>query len=149
MKRLSILAAAAALSLSSPAYAADIEDAAGCQMYSKFGSSMVDFMLPLTMQEFVNMMTGKDPEASAAMSTSFLSKLDGNDIKTMVALGDDATIAGQAAGEVAMQMLITGKATSSSEVKTIMESHCNKISFDQIVSNQKRANQAAAGNFSK
>ena len=83
------------------------------------------------------------------MSTSFLSKLDGNDIKTMVALGDDATIAGQAAGEVAMQMLITGKATSSSEVKTIMESHCNKISFDQIVSNQKRANQAAAGNFSK
>ena len=82
MKRLSILAAAFALSLSSPASAADIENEAGCQMYSKFGSSMVDFMLPLTVQEFVNMMNGKDPEAFVAMSTSFLSKLDGNDIKT-------------------------------------------------------------------
>ena len=149
MKRLSILAAAFALLLSSPASAANIENEAGCQMYSKFGSSMVDFMLPLTVQEFVNMMNGKDPEAFVAMSTSFLSKLDGNDIKTMVALGNDAEAAGQAAGEVAMQMLISGQATSSSEVKTIMESHCNKIGFSQIVANQKKAIQATADNFSR
>ena len=149
MKRLSILVAAAALSLSSPAIAADTDNKAACKMYSVFGSTMVDFMLPLTMQEFVNMMSGKDPAAFAEMSSALISQLSGEDIKTMVSLGADAQVAGQAAGEVAMQILMSGQATSSSEVKTIMDSHCNKIGFDQIVSNQKRANQAAAGNFSK
>jgi hypothetical protein len=149
MKRLSVLAAAAALSLASPAYAAEVEDAAACKMYSQFAATMVDFMLPLTLQDFVNMMSGKDPEALAEMSSGLITQLDQGDIKTMLALGDEAQIAGQAAGEVAMQILMTGQATSSSEVKNIMDSHCIEIGFDQILANQKTANRASAGNIAK
>jgi len=147
MKHIPILAATFALSFSSPTFAADVDDAAGCKMYGQIAGVMVDFMLPLTMQDFVNMMSGKDPETLAKMSSGLISGLDGDDIKTMMALGGDAQIAGQAAGDVAVKTLMSGEATSSSEVKSIMESHCNEIGFDQILANQKRANQASAGNI--
>jgi hypothetical protein len=44
---------------------------------------------------------------------------------------------------------MTGQATSSSEVKNIMDSHCIEIGFDQILANQKTANRASAGNIAK
>jgi len=147
MKRLSILAAAFTLSLSPSAFAASVDDAAGCKMYSQFGSTMVDFMLPLTLQDFVDMMSGKDTEALAGMSVELISQMDKGDMKTMLALGNEAQIVGRAAGEVAMQILMSGQASSSSEVKTIMRSQCKKIGFTQLIANQKKANQASALNL--
>lgn len=149
MKRILIAAAAVSFSFSSPAFAAEVDNDASCKMYSKFAGSMVDSMLPLKMQDFVNMMSGKDPELAQKMTAGLMSKLDGNDIMTMVALGDDATIAGQAAGEVAMATLMSGKATSSEEVRSIMLNDCKKIGFAQILSNQKKAIAASSGNFTK
>jgi len=149
MKRISLIAAALCLSFSTPAFAADTDNEASCKMYSKIAGTMVDFMLPLTMQDFVNMMNGKDPKLLGEMTSGLLSGLDADDIATMVSLGSDAQIAGQAAGDVAMRMLMSGQATSSSEVQSAMRANCNEIGFDKIVANQKRANRATAGNFSE
>lgn len=147
MKRISLIAAALCLSFSTPAFAADNEKS--CKMYSKIAGTMVDFMLPLTMQDFVNMMNGKDPKLLGQMTSGLLAGLDADDISTMVSLGSEAEIAGQAAGDVAMRMLMSGQATSSSEVQRIMRADCEDIGFNQIIANQKKANRATAGNLSK
>ena len=149
MKRISSVTAALCLSLAAPTLAAAADNKASCQVYSKIGSTTVEFMLPLTLQEFVNMMTGKNPELLQKMSTGLLSGLDGDDVKTMIGLGEDSTLAGQAAGEVAVAMLMSGQASSASEVQTKMQRDCEAIGFDKIVENQKRANRATAGNIGK
>lgn len=149
MKRMSLIAAALCLSFSTPVFAAESDNATSCKMYSKIAGTMVDFMLPLTMQDFVNMMNGKDPKLLGQMTSGLLSGLDAEDVSTMISLGSDAEIAGQAAGDVAMRMLMSGQATSSSQVQRAMKSNCEEIGFDQIIANQKRANRATAGNFSE
>ncbi len=148
MKIFRILAPALLLAISFQVSASEVESDVRCQLYSKLGGSMVEFMLPLTMQDLVNMMSGKDPDLMMDMTTGLLSGLDGNDLGVMMKLpGQDAEIAGQAAGDVAMKVLMSGQATSAAEVRTIMKSTCETIGFDTMVANQKSANLATAGNF--
>jgi len=123
---------------------ASADDVAICTLYSKIGSSTVSFMLPLKMQDFVDMMTGKNPELMGTMSQSLLSGLDGNDIATMTKHAEEAALIGEAAGSVGIQSLMSGQASSAEEVQTLMYRQCRAVGAQVIIDNQRQTSALAA-----
>ena len=133
------------LFVSAPAYASD---EAKCDLYGNFGSALVDFMLPLKLQEFVDMMTGNAPELQEEMVSELIDGLSKKNLKTLMKLSQsDNETMGEAAGEVAVNLLMTGAATTPSEVNDLMEANCLAIGAQTIIDNQRRAQAANAQNF--
>lgn len=147
MKKFQKLALGLTLAVAT-AMPAAANDAAMCKTYGKFGGAMVDFMLPLTMQNFVDMMTGQKPELLSEMTQSLLTYLDGTDLYNMAQMdGDESDLLGEAAGGVAIELLMSGRATNDQEVITLMEYACLKVGIDAIIDNQRIANKAEAQNL--
>ncbi|WP_017930203.1 hypothetical protein [Robiginitomaculum antarcticum] len=123
-----------------PATASAAGDATTCKIYGKIGGAITDFMLPLTMQDLVNILTDKDPVLSTKMTTVIVEALDTNDIVSLTELGDEAAgLMGEAAGQVAIELLMSGQASSGAEIVSIMDSTCQSVGFEGIISNQRDA----------
>ena len=131
---------ATAISATLPFAAAAHADDAKCEVYSKIGNSMVTFMLPLTMQDFINITTGKDPKLSTEMTQKLIESMDSTDYTAMSEMGmGDAELMGEAAGQIAVQLLISGQASSAREVKAAMKDSCMSVGFDAILNNQRKS----------
>ncbi len=147
MRLAAITLALFSLSFASPVYASDNADKANCEVYSKIGGVMVEFMLPLTMQEFVDMMTGKEPKLMEDMTSALIKGLDGDSLSTMLRLGDESHFVGEAAGEVGVGLLMEGRASSAADVRRIMMNDCQEIGFRRIIDNQKAASALTSRNI--
>lgn len=135
------------LSLIAPVTASASDDQL-CKTYGKIGGAMTDFMLPLTVRELVNMMSGKDPAKMSEMTQAFIGSLDGDDFTAIGSLSTaDQGIFGEAAGQVAMGLLLSGQATTGDDVTRQMVSSCSRIGARNIIANQRRATAATEANM--
>ena len=144
----SMLGLAAVLTLATPASATDSD--ALCSLYSKTGGSVVEFMLPLTMQQFVDMMAGKNPGLMNQMTQALVSEFDEADLIALASVDQQkAQVIGEAAGQVAIELLMSGQATSKAEIVNAMSTSCKAVGPDVIIANQMRANAAVDANMGK
>ncbi len=126
------------------------DDQTTCSFFSKVGSSLIEFVLPLTVQDMVDMLAGKNQSLMIEMTMVMMKAMSAEEFQQFMTLNsDDAEMLGQSAGEVAFQLLMTGQATSIAEVESQLMSNCLKIGPDNIIQNQRNANAAAAGNLPK
>lgn len=145
LKRIILFMAAFGL-LPSTAYAVD--DVKTCKIYGKIGGAITDFMLPLTMQDLVNILTGKDPKLATEMTSVIIYALDKAEYVVMGDIGEEkAGLMGEAAGQVAIELLMSGRASSGAEIVTIMEDTCLSVGFDAIVDNQRDARASLSKNM--
>ena len=136
--RKSILGLIAIAAVSVPATAQT--DDMKCQIYAKTGGTMADYMLPLRLQDLVNMLSGKDTELMSGLTGALVGKLTPQEMAAMAQFkSNDATILGEAAGEVTMALLMGGQATSGAQVQSILKDTCMQVGPDQIIQNQRRA----------
>lgn len=135
------------LAVSAPISSA-AEDDIRCDLYGSIGGSLAEFMLPLTMQDFVNMMTGKDPGLLNELSNSLLKSVNGLELAALSEMAEsDRELFSEAAGETAIQYLMSARASSSEDLKTIMEKTCISIGADSIIDNKKRAKRLTDANL--
>lgn len=134
--------------MSTPAQAATSEDT--CALYARIGGTMSDFMMPLTVKNFVEMMSGKDNALMAEMTSSLITGIGPDHLATMMTLkGDESELIGQAAGTVMMELLMTGAATTPAEIETNMRQTCNSIGAKTLIANQRAAVAAQSRNVGK
>ena len=139
---------AMAIMISAPAMADDGEGY--CTLYSAAGGAMVDFMLPLTVQELVNMMSGQDEKLINEMGAAMISGMSPTEIMSLATLDPaKAEIMGQAAGETAMQLLMSGQVTNKAEVKSFLSSTCSSLGAETIMANQRKSIAATNANMGK
>ena len=118
-----------------------------CNVYGSAGKLVSDFMLPLTVQELINMLTGKDNDLLKELTQTMTSGLSADELAAFASLGaEDSEVLGELAGQTAIQLLMQGQATSSNEVKAIMVNQCNQIGTANLISRMKQAKQALQGN---
>jgi hypothetical protein len=133
--------------LSAPVQASD--DDAKCGLYARIGGTMSDFMMPLTVKDFVDIMAGKNDALMGELTASLLTGLGSDHLATMISLqGDESAVLGEAAGTVMMELLMTGQATSSEEVEQLMNKTCNAIGVETLMQNQRKAAAANSQNAS-
>jgi len=138
------IAAGAALTLAIPAQAADNT----CGVYSELGGSMVDFMLPMTLQQVVDLTSGKNDALAEQMGMKMISNLSEDEIMTLGTMNEtDAGLISEAAGMVAIELLMTGQATTSAEIRNYMLLTCNQVGASQIIANQSKMRAATAANM--
>lgn len=148
MKKLKISAVIIGLAFSFNGTAFAKSDKQACEAYSKIGGFMVATLLPRTMQDFVDMTTGKNPELMTEITEGLVSELNGSELLALSKLGGgDAELLGEAAGQISIQLLMAGKATSKSETVTLMRETCLSLGVDQIISNQKTSRAATASSM--
>lgn len=129
-------------------FSAAAEDDIRCSLYGSIGGSLAEFMLPLTMQDFINMMTGEDPDLMHELSSSLLKSVNGLELAAFTKMPDkDAEIFSESAGQTAIQHLMSATASSSEDLKALMESSCNSVGADRIIRNQKRAKRLTEANL--
>ncbi len=145
--KLTPLALVLSFTLPLPAMAAE-DNQTVCGLYSSIGGSLTEFMLPLTMQDFVNIMTGKDPELLKDLSINMLNGLTGAELAALNAMDeDDSSLLSESAGQIAVNHLMSGSASSSEDVKYLMKNTCLSIGAAKIIENQRRANDATQANL--
>ena len=118
-----------------------------CTIYSKMGEVLVETMLPRTMQEFVDATTGKNPAIMNEFTDSILTRLTAEEMAVLAANEADAGLIGEASGQVAIQILMNGQASSARQVGMIMNEACVSVGSNTIIENQRRANAAVNQNM--
>ena len=131
-----------------PAAAQSENSDALCGVYSTMGEVLVEFLLPKTLQQFVDATSGKDPTIMAEFGDIVVTKMTAKELLALGVIGeDDAGLLGEAAGQVAVNLLMTGQATTASEVRLSMSKRCQEIGPQDIIENQRRANAAVNQNM--
>jgi hypothetical protein len=140
-----ILSAAACFLLSTSSFA--LQDDVSCSAYAGVGKTVADFMLPLRVQDLINMLTGKDAKLVQQLTETMTSELSPEEIASFASLGQqDSEVLGELAGQTAIQLLMQGQATSSEGVKSIMANQCKQVGTANLISRMKQAKQALQGN---
>jgi len=114
-----------------------------CSIYGSIGESMVDFMLPLTLKNFIELNTGGNPELEQELTSALESSLSVSDARSFVKLNEEEqTLLGEAAGGTAVTLLMSGHAADAKAIKTFMQKNCEKHGYKTIIAQQKKANNA-------
>ncbi len=114
-----------------------------CLFYGNVGAAAVDFILPLKVQQVVDMISGKDTALVEKMQKSVEGIGNANAKAAMKAMGDDAAEhLGASAGFLAFQLVMTGQATSAQEVFSVLYKSCMDTGASKIVENQRAAAQS-------
>lgn len=140
MKKLFVSAISLAIgSLSlAPAAQAD-ENSALCHLYTNTGAGMVEFLLPLTVQQYVNLTAGNEPELANQMAQAIMRQYDPQILAQLQSVNPEKLgLIGEAAGQTVTQLLMSGQATSKAEVSNLMSSACQSLGANVIYEEQKK-----------
>lgn len=138
---LAIAATTMCLSLAPVSASAD-DNKEVCLFYGNVGAAAVDFILPLKVQQVVDMISGKDTALVEKMQKSVEGIGNDKARSAMKNMGDDAAEhLGASAGFLAFQLIMTGQATSPQEVFSVLYKGCQDTGAQKIVENQRAAAQ--------
>ncbi|WP_139167453.1 MULTISPECIES: hypothetical protein [Kordiimonas] len=128
-----------AASLTGPAtQAADKQEV--CSYYGNVGAAAIDFLMPLTFAEVVEMVSGKNKDLLERMSKAVERKGSADVKKAIRSMGDGSLeLMGEAAGLHGFQLVMTGQATDGQEVFGMLASRCMEAGPDAIIEAQRRA----------
>ena len=118
-----------------------------CNIYGHVGQSVANYILPMTMQELVEMLTGQNPEAMGGFARSMSSGLSDEQLGILATVNpQDIELLSTLSGQTAMQMLMSGQVADTSRLGAILEQQCNQAGGGAVmIERMRRANQAFAG----
>ena len=117
-----------------------------CGGYAAVGGVMASEMLDLTLRDLVGMMQNKRPDITAKLMSAMETRLTADEVAGITQLpGDEASLLGEAAGEHAMNVLMTGRASSADDVVTLMKQSCLTTGYKTVVGNQRQINELSQG----
>ena len=129
--------------LMSPPVSHANNDATLCNAYGKIGGYMVGSLLPKTMQDFVDMMTGKNPEMLEGITAGLMDDLSGKELLAVSKQDENRMgLLGESAGQVAIQMLMAGQVSDKPDTVNALRNNCMSVGINTIISNQAAANAA-------
>lgn len=130
---------ALAISMSSgPAGASDQDEI--CGYYGNVGAAAIDFLLPLSFQQVLDMVSGKDADLLEKMSKAVEGKGTKSTRDKVTALGENALdLLGEAAGFHGFQLALTGQATNGEEVFIRLSTQCQQLGPQALIDMQRRA----------
>jgi hypothetical protein len=96
----------------------------------------------MTIQEMVDMNSGKDPDKQKELGSQLLSFVSANQLLAAGKLDETEVGAlSESAGTQGITMLMQSRATSANEVFDILNQYCLQVGAKTIISNQIKANQ--------
>jgi len=114
-----------------------------CTFYGAVGGSVLEFVLPLTMQDLVLMVRGQKPELVEDLTKQMTATTESSALGEAVKLGEqDLELLGKAAGTQAFVLAMSGGAASADEAKNALKSACLRNGSQRIIDQQRAANQA-------
>ncbi|WP_026168231.1 hypothetical protein [Kordiimonas gwangyangensis] len=146
MKKIALLTASlltTATIFPSSATADAEDDKEICLYYGNVGAAAVEFLLPLKLQQVVDLISGRD-EALLEKMNKTVEGVGNVRVKTaMKKIGDDAAEhLGASAGFLSFQLVMTGQATTPQEVFSVLYRGCSETGPERIVENQRKAVQS-------
>ncbi len=143
MKKNALISATllSAVSLFSVPSAADAEDTKEiCLYYGNVGAAAVDFLLPLKLQQVVDLISGRDEALLEKMNKTVEGVGNVQVKEAMKKIGEDAAEhLGASAGFLSFQLVMTGQATTPQEVFSVLYRSCTETGPERIVENQRKA----------
>lgn len=142
MKKIAVFWAAlfTATSLTTLSRADANEDKEICLYYGNVGAVAVDFLLPLKLQQVVDLISGRDEVLMQKMNKTIEGVGNVQVKASMKKLGDDAAEhLGSSAGFLSFQLIMTGQATTPQEVFSVLYRSCTETGPGRIVENQRKA----------
>lgn len=134
-----LTAFACVLSLSMAPEARADENTTLCNLYTNTAGGMADFLLPLTVQQYVNMMAGKSPELVDQMTKSIMAQFSSEDLIALATVeADKAALLGEAAGQDVIQIMMSGQGTTKAEIVSAMSGTCQSVGPNMIIEEQKK-----------
>lgn len=114
------------------------QDKALCNFYGVVGQASVEYILPMRVQDLLNMLSGKDEKLMGKFTQKLLDTITGSELLVLADVPDgDVEWLGQSAGQIAIQSLMSARITSGAEVKELLYNHCIKTGVQQIIQKQK------------
>lgn len=118
-----------------------------CTVYGKLGAESAAFMLPQPFGELIAMMRGENADLLARFVQHLTHAMSGAELISLGELPEDSiSLLGEAAGQSAVEMLMTARASNATEIGQLLISHCERIGPEQIIANQRAVKAAAAEN---
>ncbi|NNE59042.1 MAG: hypothetical protein HKN36_13125 [Hellea sp.] len=137
------IAAGAALALAVPAQA---QQDASCNVYSEVGGAMADFMLPLSLKQVSDLLAGRDQVLASQMGESIVQKMPPSVLETYANMPqEDAAILGEAAGLLAIDLIVSGRTSDGAEIRNFLTLGCNQAGSAQIIASYKQMMAANPG----
>ncbi len=119
------------------------ENAALCHLYSATGAGTVEFLLPLTVQQYVNLTAGKDKALADQMTQAIVRQYNPQIIAQLQNTSPEKIgLMGEAAGQTVTQLLMSGQATSKADVQGVMTSACQALGANTIIEEQKKLRES-------
>lgn len=136
------LMGAAALAVVSVA-PAQADDDALCGAYAAIGQAMASEMLDLTFRDVVSMMRGTNPAVMQQISNALINAVTGDEMAAMLQMSaDDQALLGEAAGQQAMMILMSGQQESADGVGKSMEATCKSAGLQALLDQQRQVRSA-------
>ena len=111
-----------------------------CEAYGAIGFAVADFMLPMSLQQIVNMASGASPQQMEIFSANMQQVLAGPYADALRQAGPDAGgLFGQFGGDAAMGLLMQGRATSADQLRTVMIQQCNTVGSAKLLEDMRTA----------
>ncbi|MCF6292775.1 MAG: hypothetical protein L3J04_05210 [Robiginitomaculum sp.] len=117
-----------------------------CGLYGNIGRGVAEFMLPLTLQQIINMNSGNEPELQKESETKAMTYVTANQLIAAVKLTEQEVAAfGESAGQNAVALLMEAKARSGMDIFDFLTNRCNRLGAQTVISNQIKAIQLMRG----
>lgn len=117
-----------------------------CGGYAAVGGVIASEMLDLTLRDVVGMMQNKRPDITAKIASAMESRLTPAEMLGIAQLpGDESSLLGEASGVHAMNVLMSGQASSADEVSNMLKQSCLTTGYKTVISNQRQINGLTQG----
>ena len=136
-----MLIAATSLSLAAPSQAQSSTQT--CQAFGNFGGILTRHILPLSVKDFADMNSGKNPRLVQVAVAKLEQGLTASDKQAISRLGEEnGALFEEAASDLAMNIVLTGSASTSQATAAIMRQECQNLGVSQIIEIQRATYQS-------
>lgn len=117
-----------------------------CNVYGDLGQSVADYILPFTIQEMVDMVTGQNPAAMGGFTRALMNGISPENLGVLATSNQaDIELLGKYAGQIAMQSLMSGQIPDTSKVGEALFQQCNAIGSEALLQRFRQADAALQG----
>jgi hypothetical protein len=121
-----------------------------CEIYGRTGAAVARFMLPLTFQDAIAMLNGRNDRLLGQFTEYLLKAFSGEDLVAISRMpSDQFSLLSEAAGASTFSLLMDGTVTSPDGVAAHLSGTCGRLGVSTIIANQRAVKAASESNVGK
>lgn len=142
--------AGAAASATAGTAAANMQQNRVCEIYGRTGAAVARFMLPLTFQDAIAMLNGRNDKLLGQFTEYLIKAFSGEDLVAISRMpSDQFSLLSEAAGASTFSLLMDGTVTSPDGVAAHLSDTCDRLGVNTIITNQRAVKAATESNVGK